>query len=148
MDYGRIQRILTHPNKRVSGRIEWQKKPGRNVVAFEVAVETDLDEQLCLAGEYVPTAGFYKLQLFAGQREPIYRYESAKKHHTRECPWIVGPHVNYATPDEPRHGELEREIPGDDIRGAIRAFAKRLGIGGIESVPLPPEDALQLDMEA
>jgi hypothetical protein len=143
MEEARANRILASGDKRVSSPIKWRQARRRAVVEFEVPVENDLGEVLCLAAQYVPERVIFKIQLFAGDREPIYRFESDKKHHCPDCQWIVGPHVNRPTDADPHHGEAESELSASDIRAAIRQFARRLNIQGLERIPLPPPPSLQ-----
>jgi len=144
MDQRRAERILADRSKRIRQPITWRKLKHRAVAEFEVAVENDRDEPLCFAGQYVPEARIFKLQLFGEGRVPLYRFESDKEHHNRDCSRIVGPHINRFTDAEPNLAAPEKAISATDIRLAIRQFAQRVGISELGPVELPPQTALQL----
>jgi hypothetical protein len=146
MDQQRAERILADRSKRIRQPLRWAKVKNRAVAEFEVAVDNDLGEPLCFAGQYVPEAGIFKLQLLGEGRVPLYRFESNKEHHNRDCTRIVGPHTNRFTDAEHNLAEPETVISATDIRAAIGQFAERVGIQRLPPVPLPPGTALQLTM--
>ena len=149
MHQSRAEAILAHDNKLIAGDIVWKRRADRAVEEFEVCVESDLDERICFAGQFVPEAGIFKLQLFAGERTPIYRFESNKKHHLPTCPWLKGPHINRFTDADPRFAEPENDISSTNIWLAIQQFVERVRVKGLANVgvQLPKSVQRKLNLE-
>ena len=142
MDAVRAQRIIEDATKRVRGGIVWRQHSGRNVVMFEVPVENDLGEPVALLGQCQPATGHYKLILLAGDdRASIYRYESSGVHRMKDGsgPPIDGPHVNPFWDGKRDLSHEERDIPANDLRRAVHAFAERVNIRGVRRVRLPEQ---------
>lgn len=123
--------------KRPGGPITWRCESGRSVIYFDVALESELDERLALSVAWVPAAHIYKMQLFASDRQWIYRFESNKQHHEHTCEWIRGAHVNFPLPGNSTHGEPETQIPSDNLVMALHMFAERLNIV-LPTIDRPP----------
>lgn len=145
MEQARANRIIAAPNKYTHEDLRWQVSQTRAVAEFEVPIENDIEEQVCLAGQYNPKTDTFKLQLLAGEREPVFRFESDKRHHCVDCCWIDGPHINRPTDEDPQHGESEAGIAADDILVAIRQFAQRVNIQ-LHGAVHPPVVQRELDL--
>jgi hypothetical protein len=141
----RADLIIADPNKWTHEDVTWTRNRERAVLEFEVPIENELEEQIGFAGQYNPRLCLFKLQLLAGEREPIYRFENDKKHHCPDCTWINGPHINRPTEEEPQHGEAETAIDPESVSRAIRQFAQRVNVQLLGAVHAPP--AIQRNMD-